>query len=39
MNDHNILQCAIHMVRGWSLPLNTCKRERKIAGIISRRIK
>ena len=27
MNDHNILQCAIHMVHGWSLPPNTCKRE------------
>ena len=39
MNDHNILQCAIHMVHGWSLPPNTCKRERKIARIISRRIK
>ena len=39
MNDHNILQCAIHMVHGWSLPPNTCKRERKIARIISQRIK
>ena len=39
MNDHNILQCALHMVHGWSLPPNTCKRERKIARIISRRIK
>ena len=39
MNDHNILQCAIHMVHGWSLPPNTCKRERKIARIISRRMK
>ena len=38
MNDHNILQCAIHMVHGWSLPPNTCKRERKIARIISWRI-
>ena len=39
MNDHNILQCAIHMVHGWSLPPNTCKRERKFARIISQRIK
>ena len=39
MNDHNILQCAIHMVHGWSLPPNTSKRERKIARIISQRIK
>ena len=39
MNDDNILQCAIHMVHGWSLPPNTCKREKKIARIISRRIK
>ena len=39
MNDHNILQCAIHMVHGWSLPPNTGKRERKIAHIISWRIK
>ena len=39
MNDHDILQCAIHMVHGWSLPPNTCKRERKIARKISRRIK
>ena len=39
MNDHNILQCAIHMVHGWSLLPNICKRERKIALIISRRIK
>ena len=39
MNDHTILQCAIHMVHGWSLPPNTCKRERKIACIISRQIK
>ena len=23
MNDHNILQCAIHMVHEWSLPPNT----------------
>ena len=38
MNDHNILQCAIHMVHGWSLPPTTCKQERKIARIISRRI-
>ena len=27
------------MVHGWSLPPNTCKRERKIALILSRRIK
>ena len=39
MNDHNILQCAIHMVHGWSLPPNTCKWERKIARKISQRIK
>ena len=39
MDDHTILQCAIHMVHGWSLPPNTCKQERKIARIISRRIK
>ena len=39
MNGHNILQCAIHMVHGWSLAPNTCKREWKIACIISRRIK
>ena len=39
INDHTILQCAIHMVHGWSLPPNTYKREWKIARIISRRIK
>ena len=27
------------MVHGWSLPPNTCKRERKFARIISQRIK
>ena len=27
------------MVHGWSLPPHTCKRERKIARIISKRIK
>ena len=35
MNGHNILQCAIHMVHRWSLPPNTCIRERKSARMIS----
>ena len=39
MDDDHILQCAIHMVHGWTLPANASKRERKIARVISRRIR
>ena len=39
MQDHNSLQCAIHMVHSWTLPPNTSKRERQIAHVISRRIR